>query len=166
MYLDPKYYTQATDNLKSIQEDKLFKEWTKGVNITKIISLPLQQIVLVLIEEDENVFTLQRYFRLSDESWRVSHDLMNTDSSNVMDYLIGKLTDDDGQLIIEPNVFYDKYSEKITIGCDVVCDETDDNKEFQGTVERFETISEPAFAVVIDQDGDAFCIDVDKLEVV
>ena len=166
MYLDPKYYTQASENLKSIQGDKVFKDWTKGANVTRIISLPLQQIVLVVIQEDENTFTLQRYFRLSDESWRVSQDLMNTDSANVMEYLMGKLTDDREELTFEPNTFFDKYDEKITVGCDVLCDKTDDNEEFQGTVERFETTAKPAFAVVIDQDGDAFSVDIDKLEVI
>jgi len=166
MYLDPKYYTQANDNLKSIQEDKLFKDWTKGVNIIRMVSLPLQQIVLVVIQEDENTFTLQRYFRLSDESWRVSQDLMYTDSASVMEYLMEKLTDDREELTFEPNTFFDKYDEKITVGCDVQCDKTDDNEEFRGTVERFETTGESAYAVVIDQDGDAFCIDVDKLEVI
>lgn len=100
--------------------------------------------------------------------WNVSGDLRNTTYDEVVTYLMDQLSDNISELSIEPMKFFDKHGEQIIIGCKVICDQTDDNEEFQGRVERFENTSSGImgnYAVVVDQEDDAFCIDLDKLEV-
>jgi len=145
-----------------------YKEWTKGCTIVQVVFAPLQQAVYCLLKEDENSFSLFRFFSLTENKvvWNVSGDLRNTAHEEVATYLMDQLSDTRTELSQEPNKFFDKYGEQITIDCDVLCDKTDDNHEFQGTVERFETSTKPNFAVVLDQDGDSFCIDIDKMEVI
>ena len=145
-----------------------YKQWTKGCTVVQVVFAPLQQSVYCLLKEDVNTFSVMRFFSFTENKvvWNVSGDLRNTTYDEVVTYLMDQLSDTSSELSIEPQKFFDKHDEQIIIGCKVICDQTDDNEEFQGRVVRFETASNPPFVVVAHQEGDAFCIDADKLEVI
>ena len=155
---------ELNKKLLSCLNSDIYKEWTKGAKVIEVAYNPHAMNVICLIEEDENTYSIFRFFEIGEnENWTVSGDARNTDAENAMATLMNYISDNRSGCLYEPNKAFDKHGERISIGDDVDCDETEDNEQFCGVVKDMNF--QQGFAIVEDQQGDSFCIDFDKLEV-
>lgn len=111
-------YPMAETLLQKTMDSQIFKDWTRGAEVLRIISCPAQLCVLALIKEDEDTFTVLRFFEIGNNV-QVSADLRNTDHLNVMEYLMDYLSDQRGALSVIPNTAEDQYGDRINVGSTV-----------------------------------------------